>query len=104
MASVTVSRDGDVAVITLSNPPLNLFGPDSFDELDECIAEVEASDARAAVWRAEGDIFTGGVDVQVFADAVASGEGRGLPVAGRAGQAARGAGDADRSPCATGSV
>jgi enoyl-CoA hydratase/carnithine racemase len=74
MASVTFSRDGDVAVITLSNPPLNLFGPDSFDALDECVAEVEASDARAAVWRAEGDIFTGGVDVQVFADAVASGE------------------------------
>ena len=74
MASVTVGRDGDVAVITLSNPPLNLFGPDSFDELGECIDEVAASDARAAVWRADGDIFTGGVDVQVFADAVASGE------------------------------
>ncbi len=79
MASVTVSRDGDVAVITLSNPPLNLFGPDAFHELDECIAEVEGSDARAAVWRADGDIFTGGVDVQVFADAVASGEGESFP-------------------------
>ena len=78
MASITVARDGDVAVITLSNPPLNLFGPDSFDALEECVAEVEASDARAAVWRAEGDIFTGGVDVQVFADAVASGE-QGFP-------------------------
>ena len=33
MASITLSRDGDVAVMTLSNPPLNLFGPDSFDEL-----------------------------------------------------------------------
>lgn len=79
MASVTVSRDGDIAAITLSNPPLNLFGPDSFDALDECIAEVEASDARAAVWRADGDIFTGGVDVQVFADAVTSGEGESFP-------------------------
>ena len=79
MATVTVTRDGDVAVITLSNPPLNLFGPDSFDALDECISEVEASDARAAVWRADGDIFTGGVDVQVFADAVASGEGENFP-------------------------
>ena len=78
MASITVTRDGDVALITLSNPPLNLFGPDSFDALSDCVSEVEASDARAAVWRAEGDIFTGGVDVQVFADAVASGE-RGFP-------------------------
>ena len=74
MASIEFSLDGDVALITLSNPPLNLFGPDSFDALDAAIAEVEASPARAAVWRAEGEIFTGGVDVQVFADAVASGE------------------------------
>jgi enoyl-CoA hydratase/carnithine racemase len=79
MASITVARDGDVALITLSNPPLNLFGPDAFDELGEAIDEVAASDARAAVWRAEGDLFTGGVDVQVFADAVASGEGRDFP-------------------------
>ena len=79
MASITVARDGDVALITLSNPPLNLFGPDAFDELGEAIDQVAASDARAAVWRAEGDIFTGGVDVQVFADAVASGEGRDFP-------------------------
>jgi enoyl-CoA hydratase len=79
MPSVTVTRDGDVAQITLSNPPLNLFGPDAFDELGECIDEVAASDARAAVWRADGDIFTGGVDVQVFADAVASGEGEDFP-------------------------
>jgi len=73
MASITVGRDGNVAVITLSNPPLNLFGPDSFDALDDCVSEVEDSDARAVVWRAEGEIFTGGVDVQVFADAVAAG-------------------------------
>jgi enoyl-CoA hydratase len=79
MASVTLSRDGDVAVMTLSNPPLNLFGPDSFDELSDCVDEIGASDARAAVWRAEGEIFTGGVDVQVFADAVASGRGEDFP-------------------------
>lgn len=79
MASITVAREGDVALITLSNPPLNLFGPDAFDELGEAIDEVASSDARAAVWRADGDIFTGGVDVQVFADAVASGEGRDFP-------------------------
>jgi enoyl-CoA hydratase/carnithine racemase len=73
--SVSLSMDGDVALITLSNPPLNLFGPDSFDELDAAISEIEASDARAAIWRAEGEIFSGGVDVQVFADAVDSADG-----------------------------
>ena len=79
MASITLTRDGDLAVITLSNPPLNLFGPDAFDEFDACVAEIEASDARAAVWRAEGEMFTGGVDVQVFADAVAEGRGEEFP-------------------------
>jgi enoyl-CoA hydratase len=79
MPQVTLTLDGDVALITLANPPLNLFGPDAFDELGDCIDEVAASDARAAVWRAEGEIFTGGVDVQVFADAVASGEGEDFP-------------------------
>lgn len=75
MASVTLSRDGDVAVITLSNPPLNLFAADSFDALDECVAEIESSDARAAVWRADGETFSAGVDVQIFADAAEAGEG-----------------------------
>lgn len=79
MSSITLSHEGDVAVIALSNPPLNLFGPDSFDELSDCVAEVEASDARAAVWRAEGEVMSGGVDVQVFADAVESGRGEDFP-------------------------
>jgi enoyl-CoA hydratase/carnithine racemase len=66
MPTISLSREGDVAAITLHNPPLNLFTGDSWGELLDCVAEIEASDARAAVWRAEGDIFTGGVDVQNF--------------------------------------
>ena len=66
MATISLSRDGDVAVITLHNPPLNLFTADSWGELLDCVAEIEGSDARAAVWRAEGEIFTGGVDVSNF--------------------------------------
>ncbi|CAN5168779.1 enoyl-CoA hydratase/isomerase family protein [soil metagenome] len=75
MPSVSFSRDGDVGLITLSNGDLNLFGEDSFHALDECVAEVESSDVRAAVWRAEGDVFSAGVDVQVFKDAADAGEG-----------------------------
>jgi enoyl-CoA hydratase len=66
MATISLSREGDVAVITLHNPPLNLFTADSWVELLDCVSEIEGSDARAAVWRAQGDIFTGGVDVQNF--------------------------------------
>jgi enoyl-CoA hydratase/carnithine racemase len=66
VSTVTLTRDGDVAVITLSNPPLNLFTATTFPEFLDCLGEVEGSDARALVWRAEGEIFTGGVDVANF--------------------------------------
>src|SRR4051794_10813961 len=63
---VRLERDGDVAVLVLDDPPLNLFGRDAFEALESRVAEIESSDARAVVWRAEGDVFTGGADVHVF--------------------------------------
>jgi enoyl-CoA hydratase/carnithine racemase len=63
---IRLEREGNVAMIVLENPPLNLFGHDAWDALGSCIGEVEGSDARTLVWRAEGDIFTGGVDVHSF--------------------------------------
>jgi enoyl-CoA hydratase/carnithine racemase len=65
-APIRLERDGNVAAIVLANPPLNLFGDDAWTALVSCIEEVEGSDARALVWRAEGEIFTGGVDVNSF--------------------------------------
>jgi len=66
-AQVRVERDGAIASIVLDNPPLNLFGEQVFTDLVACIDEVEAADdIRCVVWRAQGDIFTGGVDVNVF--------------------------------------
>jgi enoyl-CoA hydratase/carnithine racemase len=65
-APVRLERDGAVAVIVLEDPPLNLFRRETFTSLNECIAQVEISDARAMVWRAEGEVFTGGVDVHTF--------------------------------------
>ena len=62
--------------MVLDNPPLNLFGDDAWQALVDCIDEVEGSDARALVWRAEGDIFTGGVDVNGFQQVVERGRRR----------------------------
>jgi enoyl-CoA hydratase len=70
---IRLERDGNVAVMVLENPPLNLFGDDAWGALVSCIEEVEGSDARALVWRAEGDIFTGGVDVHSFQRVVEEG-------------------------------
>ena len=64
---VRLERDGAIASLVLSDPPLNLFGEATFRSLAACMDEVEASDdIRALVWRGEGDVFTGGVDVKVF--------------------------------------
>src|SRR4030095_7819314 len=65
-APITLEREGNVASMVLSNPPLNLFGDDAWGALVSCIDEVEGSDARALVWRAAGDLFTGGSDVHSF--------------------------------------
>jgi enoyl-CoA hydratase/carnithine racemase len=75
MATIRLERDGAVAAIVLDSPPLNLFTDNAFNELMACLDEVEASDARALVWRAEGEIFTGGVDVNAFQRIVDAGAG-----------------------------
>ncbi len=76
---VRLERDGPIASMILHDPPLNLFGPATFEALMSCLEEVESSDARALVWRAEGEVFTGGADVNVFNRMVEALEGNGPP-------------------------
>jgi enoyl-CoA hydratase/carnithine racemase len=70
---IRLERDGNLAVIVLDNPPVNLFGEDAWQALVDCIEEVKGSDARALVWRAEGELFSGGADVNGFARVVKEG-------------------------------
>ncbi|GIK77505.1 MAG: enoyl-CoA hydratase/isomerase family protein [Acidobacteria bacterium] len=80
---VRLERDGDVAVIVLDDPPLNLFTERTFVAMREARDAVAGSDARAMVFRAEGDVFTGGVDVgKVFRDVPGGAEGRRLAADG----------------------
>src|SRR3954462_2445440 len=64
---VRYDRDGDVGIITIADPPLNLFGYELTNELIAELEEAEGDMPRALVIRADGDVFTGGVDVHVFA-------------------------------------
>jgi enoyl-CoA hydratase len=73
-----LERDGAVATAVLDDPPLNLFRERTFEQMREIRDEVAASDARAFVFRAEGEVFTGGVDVHVFAEIPDGAEGRRL--------------------------
>ena len=65
---IRVEHEGDVAVVILDDPPLNLFTERTFAAMRDARDEVGSSGARAMVFRAEGRVFTGGVDVgRVFA-------------------------------------
>ncbi|HYP49050.1 MAG TPA: enoyl-CoA hydratase/isomerase family protein [Thermoleophilaceae bacterium] len=63
---VRFERDGDVGLLTLADPPLNLFGRELMGDLDKALARAESEDIRALLVSAEGELFTGGADVNVF--------------------------------------
>ena len=63
---VRFESDGDVGLIVLDDPPLNLFGRELVEDLMAAIEEAHASDIRALIVRAEGEVFTGGADVKAF--------------------------------------
>jgi enoyl-CoA hydratase/carnithine racemase len=72
---VRIERDGDVAVVVLENPPLNLFDGPVFDALEAVAADLvtltdpaRADRARAVLVEARGTVVSGGVDVRFFRD------------------------------------
>ncbi len=80
--TISFSLEGEVGIVELSNPPLNLFTDTAFEELMTSLDEAEASAARALVWRASGEIFSGGVDVKAFQRVVDAGPGEASAFAG----------------------
>ena len=63
---VTLEHDGPLAVVTFDSPPVNLFDAALEQGLIDVIGELEAAPARAVLFRAEGRVVSGGVDVSVF--------------------------------------
>jgi enoyl-CoA hydratase/carnithine racemase len=66
MTPVRLERDGDLAIATIDHPPLNLFDSALIESLVEQIAVVENDPPRGLLFRAEGGIVSGGVDVHEF--------------------------------------
>ncbi|GAB2642500.1 enoyl-CoA hydratase/isomerase family protein [Nocardia goodfellowii] len=62
----TTDGGAEIAVLTLANPPLNLFDQAMLDALVADLAELTARPPRAVLIRAEGKLVSGGVDVHVF--------------------------------------
>lgn len=69
---ICAERDDGLVVVTVSSPPLNLFDERMARGLEEAVAELESPDIRAVLFRAEGRVFSGGVDVSVFASLAGS--------------------------------
>jgi enoyl-CoA hydratase len=67
VAKARLERDGDLGILVVGDPPLNLFGEEMVRDLIAALGEAEEADLRALMVRAEGEIFTGGADVNVFA-------------------------------------
>jgi enoyl-CoA hydratase len=67
-STVRLDREDDIGLIVLDHAPLNLFDADLMNDLIARLEDVEGEGLRALVVRAEGDVFTGGVDVHVFDD------------------------------------
>ena len=63
---VRYERDGDLGIVTIADPPLNLFDRELVTGVSEAIDAAAADLPRALALRAEGKVFTGGVDVNVF--------------------------------------
>jgi enoyl-CoA hydratase len=66
VAKARFERSGDVGVVVIDDPPLNLFGGEMVEDALSALEEAEKDEVRALLVRAEGDIFTGGADVHVF--------------------------------------
>jgi enoyl-CoA hydratase/carnithine racemase len=65
---VRFAQDGALGTLTLDSPPLNLVDEQLVADLSNAISEVEAgSGLRALLLRGEGDVFSAGADVTLFA-------------------------------------
>lgn len=65
-ALVELRRDGPLAVITVDSPPLNLWTSRLEHELGAVVDELTIAPPRGLLVRAQGRVFTAGVDVHEF--------------------------------------
>jgi enoyl-CoA hydratase/carnithine racemase len=67
MSLATFTQEGDLGEIVIDSPPLNLFGDALIGGLHDAVEEASGAEIRALLLRAEGEVFSGGADVAVFA-------------------------------------
>src|SRR5258707_3952550 len=63
---VRFETSGGLGILTLANPPLNLFSEELIEDLRGAVTAAKQTPLRALMVRAEGKIFSGGADVRMF--------------------------------------
>lgn len=71
MIEIKYEKTGDVAVVTMANPPANTFTMELSAGLLDAVRRAVGEDARALVLQADGPLFCGGADVSIFKDTTA---------------------------------
>ena len=64
--SASFSIDGDIAVITMQNPPVNALGQSLRQGLIDALSALERSEAKGAVLIGDGRCFSAGADITEF--------------------------------------
>src|SRR5271154_7033496 len=74
---VRITKDNDVAIITIDNPPVNALSPGVPDGISTAIDEVNSAPAvKAAVIIGAGRTFVAGADIKEFIKMTSSGTRR----------------------------
>ena len=72
--SVRITKDNDVAIITIDNPPVNALGPGVPEGIGAAIDEINRDIAvKAAVVIGAGRTFVAGADIKEFGKMTAGG-------------------------------
>jgi enoyl-CoA hydratase/carnithine racemase len=72
MGKVRFETAGALGLITLANPPLNLFDQELIEDLRTAVDQARQHPVRALLVRAEGKNFSGGADVAIFQNKTAN--------------------------------
>jgi 3-hydroxyacyl-CoA dehydrogenase len=76
---VKITKDNDVAIITIDNPPVNALGPGVPEGIGAAIDEINRDSAvKAAVVIGAGRTFVAGADIKEFGKMTAGGQRRSL--------------------------
>src|SRR3954453_15238709 len=76
---VQLTKDGEVAIITINNPPVNALSPGVPEGISECIDQLAADDTlKAAIIIGGGRTFVAGADIREFGKITAGQTKRGV--------------------------